>query len=136
MRAIIKRIIFITAIVLFAVAIRIYDNGLLSATRTGKYTVFDSADNATVYDETPLFGSRLGYERIDTVGSYADASAFLDRLNACVIKYEEVDDITIIYAYSNRIEKQEIVFNEKVNIMIALSNGNMVVGSPLIKGSY
>ena len=133
---IIKRLALLLAITLFAVAVRLYDNGLLSFVSSGQYSIFDESDNVTIFDERPTFGARSGYERIDATGSYADASALLKKMNADIVKYEKVDDIIIIYAFTDRIEKKEKVFGRNVNVMIALSQGNMVVGSPLIKGSY
>ena len=131
-----KRIAIILAIVMLGVGVRIYGNGLCSHLRKGVYTVYGASDQITVCDSPPLLGELIFYERFDLKGSEADARLLLKKLNAVIVEEESVGEITIIYAYANSIAKSEKLFGEKVNIMIALSKGNMTVGSPLIKGSY
>ena len=60
----------------------------------------------------------------------------IERNGGRILKREQLNGVTVIYAYVGRISKCENTSFGRVNLMIALSGGRMTVGSPLIKGSY
>ena len=132
----IKRLVLLVAITFIAVGVRLYDNGLCSFIREGEYSVYSATDEVTEFSEVPMLNKRGAYERIDLKGGERDIKALLERMNATIIKEERFEDITVVYAFCPRISNFVEVEGAKVNIMIALSNGKMTVGSPLIKGSY
>ncbi|MDR0426091.1 MAG: hypothetical protein LBH24_02855 [Clostridiales bacterium] len=132
-----KRFLLFVAVILLLVGYRLSDNGLLAYCGDGVYATFDRRDNMTVHRTPPLFCPRGGYERIDMPGEREDAAALLAAMKAAVVARETVGDIEILYAYTPRIHKSESLSIGRVNVMIALSNGGrVIIGSPLIKGSF
>ena len=66
-----------------------------------------------------------------------EAGAVIKTLNANVVKKEWLEDGTVvIYAYSSLIEKQVKVENKNVNLQIAIKENSIIVGWPLILGSF
>jgi hypothetical protein len=94
----------------------------------GEYTAFSKND------EIISVSISKGYERVDMDGNKLDE--VLEKLRCNIIKKEEVDGITIVYAYSPYLLKSVFIHSRSVNIMIALTEEKTVVGSPLIKGSF
>ncbi len=132
----IKRLILLIAVVILAVGVRLFDNGLCSLGLDGKYSYYSSDDEVTKMSKVPLFCARGKYERIDLAGDYAYAERIIKRARASVIKEESLDGVTVIYAYSPTISNFTVVSGKKVNLMIAVSDEKIAVGSPLLKGSY
>ncbi len=131
-----KRIAAFIAVAFMLLGLRLTDNGLPGIVKNGNYTVFDKFDRAKCYEGIPVLNVRGAYERVDFKGSRTDAEKLLYDSRSVVLGEEQIDDITVIYAYCPTISGYETTDYGKVNIMIALSKGNVVVGSPLIKGSY
>lgn len=100
-------------------------------------------DSLTVYaDGTPtVYGdgdrvpsTRGKYVRADM---YGDCDEVLGLLGAKEIAREAVDDMVVVYAFSPYISACETLKYGRVNVMIAVrDDGSLVVGCPLIKGSY
>lgn len=131
-----KRLFLLAAVTLIAVGIRIGDGGLKKLKCEGTYT-FVSAKNEVVYQgEIPPLCFRGGHSRIDTEGDEQAALRLLKEAGADIKRVERFDGITVFYAYLSGIEKCETLSFGTVNIMIAVNNGKMVVGSPLIVGSF
>lgn len=133
-----KKLIAFLGIAALFMALRFYDNGLLSIGQSGRLTVFSANGVETVYDaENRPFLYRLNnYHRLDVYGNADTAKAGLKDLSAKIIKTEKIDNLEIIYAYSPYVNFYETVANEKINVMVAVGGGKVVYGSPLIKGSY
>lgn len=131
-----KRIVAFIAVTLMLLGLRLIDNGLGGIAKNGNYTVFDKYDRAKSYDGIPVLNVRGAYERVDFKGSRADADKLLYDSRSKVLGEERIDGITVIYAYCPTISASETTVYGEVNVMIALSHGNVVVGSPLIKGAY
>lgn len=95
-------------------------------------TVYDKG--AAVYgaDERPP-SARGKYVRADMTGDAADV---LKTLGARELYREDIDGMTVLYAFSPRISAYETLRFGRVNVMIAVRGDRLVVGSPLIKGSY
>ena len=127
---------FSICIFLFAllVAFRFFCNGLLSFV-AGEYSYFLNNDEQ-IYLSSPTFNALCHYERVDFRGGEGEVEKLLEKARAVVKKRERIENIVIIYAYSPLILGSETVNGTKVNLMIALSNDKVVVGSPLIKGSF
>ena len=87
-------------------------------------------------NDTPVFFSiSKGYERVE-LDREENVGSILQKLKAQIIKEEKVDDISIIYAYSPILLKSVELFGTRINVMIACTSSAIVVGSPLIKGSF
>ena len=123
--------LFMAAAMLLA-GVRIACGGLCSFVREGRYTAYLSGDEELKLETVPLLGVRGAYERVDTYGGREDADELLERLSAKDVRTEN----TVIYAFSPFLPQSVTVLGERTNVMIALSRGKMVVGYPLIKGSY
>ena len=134
--------VFNAAVALFMAAatllagVRIACGGLCSFVREGRYTAYLSGDEELKLETVPLLGVRGAYERVDTYGGREDADELLERLSAKDVRTENIGDVTVIYAFSPFLPQSVTVLGERTNVMIALSRGKMVVGYPLIKGSY
>ena len=118
----------VLCLMLLGVALRLYFCRL-NLIIDGTYTAFSDNDE-------PLYTSiSKGYERVDVMDG-TNVDEIINKLNAKIIKTERVGDITIIYAYSPYLLKSVRLFDETINVMIATTPSSVVVGSPLIKGSY
>ncbi len=128
-------IVFIVVAVLLT-CVRFADNGLLRFIREGEYTAFTARDAEIKYDLLPLINNRGGYERIDLAGDESKANTLLESMRAVTLSVEHVDDTIVIYAHSPLLSVSADTQMGKVNVMIAVRDGNITVGSPLIKGSF
>lgn len=124
------------AVALILAGLRLACGGLCSFVREGSYTAYVGGDAELRYDEVPLIGVRGAYERIDTYGGEEKAAEILRTLAATNARTETVGEITVIYAFSPFLPQSVTLKGERTNVMIALSRGKLVIGSPLIKGSY
>lgn len=95
-------------------------------------TVYDGGETVYEADEHPP-STRGKYVRADLAGDAADV---LKTLGARELAREEIDGMTVIYAFSPRISAYETLRYGRVNVMIAVRGVRLVIGSPLIKGSY
>ncbi len=97
----------------------------------------DGTYSAFAYNDTPAsITISKGYERVDINYGQENVESVLKKLKAKIIKRETVGDISIIYAYSPCLLKGVNLFGGRVNVMIASTSSSIVVGSPLIKGSF
>ena len=70
------------------------------------------------------------------INNFEPVSA-LKTLKAKMIKTEHLEDgTTVLYAYTNLIDKTVEVENKKVNLQIACKDDFCVIGWPLILGSF
>ena len=132
-RVYLKRLFFISVVIALIVSARLYDNGLCSLVRkAGEFSYFDDYDNQ-IYISQPLFCS--SYQRLDLPAS-TTVDELLSSAYATLVFCEEVQETAVVYAYSPFIYRFVTVRGEKVNLMIAVKSDAVVVGSPIIKGSY
>lgn len=59
-----------------------------------------------------------------------------DLLNLEVVEKNEIAGRTIIEGYSNKLKNYVVINNRKVNIQISICDDKMIVGYPLINGSF
>lgn len=98
--------------------------------------LIDGTYSAFSYNDIPISLSiSKGYERVE-LDCETNIDNVLQKLRAIIIKKESIGDISIIYAYSPALLKSVELFGERVNLMIARTSSSVVVGSPLIKGSF
>lgn len=91
-------------------------------------------DAAEIYSR--LSPEMLSGESFSFSGGLAEARAILSRLNAEVVNTEEIDQLQIWYAYTHMLGGELNVSGELVNVQIAIRDGVVTVGTPLILGSY
>ena len=60
----------------------------------------------------------------------------LDALGAVVLWMEEVDGVTSYYAKSDKLQKSVLLSGTLVNLHIAVKGNEVVIGTPIIFGSY
>ncbi len=75
-------------------------------------------------------------QRYDVVGDMDTAEDIIKNLKAKELFRERAGDIDIIYAYSCMLGRAVDVHGCKVNLMIAVSERGVTLGTPLIYGSY
>ena len=129
-------VIMFISVALVLVGLRFACGGLCSFVCDGSYVAYLDGDVELRYGKVPLLGVRGVYERIDTYGGKEKATEILDRLAATGIRTETIGEITVIYAFSPLLSQSVTLKDERTNVMIALARGKLVIGSPLIKGSY
>ena len=69
-------------------------------------------------------------------GNMLDAQVLIKKLNGKVLKTEKVGDMLIFYGQSGKLEKYVVVDNEKINFQVAVNDGKVTIGTPLILGGY
>ena len=69
-------------------------------------------------------------------GNADDAQNILHSLNAKIMTQECFEDFKVFYAYSPKLEKYVLINLQKINIQIAMKNGKITVGSPIILGGF
>ena len=101
----------------------------------GEYSYFTYSDEQ-IYIDDPLFNAIGRYERVDFLGDERDVIEVLEKAKAVVKKRERIGNIEIIYAFSPLLMTFKTTDNGTVNLMVAVRNGVISIGSPLLKGSY
>lgn len=137
-----KKLVLLIFICLTAVLLGSNHFIFATANLHGKYTVYTSAMPSNEYKDgivSSLISSAVHSERGASVrfcGSQDDIDAFLKKTNAAVVKKESVFGAEIIYAYSRRFSKDVQIDGKNVNLQIAKRGGEIIIGTPLILGSY
>lgn len=108
----------------------------------GDYSVYTSSTPAEEYNlsfTNALFKTITEKESgtsIRFTGNTNDVDGFLSALKCKTVKTENVYGTEIIYAYSPLIHRSVTLEGKKVNIQIAKRGGDIIIGTPLIQGSY
>lgn len=63
-------------------------------------------------------------------------SEFLQDFSAEIVKQENIQDVTCVYAYSKKVKYLQIIDGKKVNLHVAITNDGIYLGSPIIYGSF
>ena len=103
---------------------------------TGDRYAYNDNDKAQKSDGVAYpFGQTV---RVDFDGEEADMYAYLDKMNATVVKTAEAGGRVIVYAYSPRVEDNGQCTSEgdRYNVMAAFADGRIAVGTPVLPGSY
>lgn len=69
-------------------------------------------------------------------GDVWDVDDIVNRLQAKVVSSQQLDDLLVICCVSPRLQGGVNIDGNRVNVQIALSDGTVTVGYPLILGSY
>lgn len=127
---IMKRFIALLGATLLVIGVRLYNNGLLNCGYDGQLSV---GKYDTIKTEAFLIS---GEHRMDICGDESVAFNVIDNLDATVLFTETVDGIKIFYAYSPRLSYPVTVKDNKINLMVAVSERGVSAGTPLLYGSY
>lgn len=135
-----RRIFAVIGVMLCLLGLRLFDSGILKCGYTGTYTVY-AKNSETVYspENLPVLTDLSAYAtRLDFCGGVSDALSAMENLDAKVIWQEDLAGLKIFYAYSKNILKSENLNGKKINVMVAvqLNNNKVIVGCPIIAGSY
>ena len=95
----------------------------------GNYDTLESRVSSTGVDYVNLGN---GVIEIDA-NNYDD---FINELDVDIISKFEVSDRVIIEGYSPRIKDYLVINGFKVNVQISISDDSVIIGSPLINGSF
>ena len=126
-----RRFIALFGVMLLVIGIRLYNNGLLVCGYDGELLI---GEYDVMQIEKPLLID--GAHRLDIAGDEQVAICAIRNLDATVLFTEMVDDIMIYYAYSPRLDDTVTVKGQDVNLMVAVSNNVVSLGTPLLSGSY
>lgn len=76
--------------------------------------------------------------RVDMSGGESELNAVFCGMIARVVKTEHAGELTIVYALSSRVaaDVQYTCDGIAYNVMAAYGGGNIVIGTPIIQGSY
>lgn len=86
--------------------------------------------------KTNIKGKILG-ESFVVPYSKIELNSLVKKLGAKVVSEGEVDGIYSVYLYAGGVDAEPInLFGNKVNMQIAVTNGKMHVGFPILLGSY
>ncbi len=132
-----KILIIITMFFLFLSSFT-QNNFSLSDVFVGEYTCFTTEECKDGIDLGFCYQSKNKEKNIIGESMKLDCEPIyiLERLH-CSVKFTEfVDGLTIIYGYSNLINKNITKDNEIVNVQISFDGVSSVVGWPLILGAY
>ncbi|MCX4312967.1 MAG: hypothetical protein OSJ83_03760 [Clostridia bacterium] len=126
---------FCAAVIVFAavlVAVAVWFSPLSSQ---GSAYVYEN--NVPVRAVTGCYGES-DVVRTDFDGGEKDLENALRRMLATVVKKEQAGGRTVIYAYSPRVaaDLQTTCDGLRYNVMAAYENGHVVIGAPVIQGSY
>ena len=86
----------------------------------------------TIFDLPYVEGEQVRYD----IKSEDFLQNTLESLAAVVLWTEEVDGVTSYYAKSDRLSKSVLISGALVNLHIAIKENEIVVGTPIIFGSY
>ncbi len=127
-----KRICVLLLLLITIVGIRLYDNGLCTVLRAGKFSYFNHRDEQ-IFCCQPLF-CPYKYQRIEL--NAIEAKQALENLMIEVVATENFDTVCVFYGRSPLIYGGVTVNGQEVNIMIATRKDCVIVGTPVLKGSY
>lgn len=75
--------------------------------------------------------------RFDFCGDEESALNAVYNLGGRVLFSEKLDcGVTVFYAYTTRVYDSVNLGGKKINLMVAVSDGRVSVGSPMLEGSY
>ncbi len=138
-----KFLIFLFLFLLF-LAYQLNGFALAAYTAGGKYSLhYENGEMSKEYSLT-LFQtmfSRFGKggvsgESVRFNGGDEDIDRVIKRLRIDIKQRQEFANITAFYGYSPRLGEGVTVGGEKINIQIVKRGNTVIIGTPLIMGSY
>ena len=78
-----------------------------------------------------IFGEAICFD-----GTLKDALAAMNKIGMDLKIEESIDTIKIFYGFVSGLEKYMFIKNQKINTEIAISQGKITIGYPIIIGDY
>lgn len=127
-----RKFVALFGILLLVMGFRLYNNGLLNCGYSGElsYGTFDTKE----FVFSPLLIE--GPHRLDIEGDENTALSVIKNLSGRLLWSEKCGDIKIYYAYSPRLCEPIRIHDKEINLMVAVSENKVSVGTPLLYGSY
>lgn len=100
------------------------------------YEEYFSSKPVSVSAAFPAFTNFFKCGEEFTVKEGFDAEEFFSRLNAKVVLRESSGKTESVYAYSDKLKYFVKIGDKKVNLHVCVSGDKVVVGSPMIFGSF
>lgn len=116
---------------LFA-GLKLRDRGVLRVTDEGVF--YTQVESQLKNVDIPIFNNSDVYQRFDVQG--VSVREAILKMRARIIYTQDLQDMKIYYCYSPLIKKSVTLKGKTINLMIADRSQDLVIGSPLIKGSY
>ena len=128
-----KNIVILVVSFLFLFTFVYYNNRPFFSNSFSDYTAtLKTASSEGLFIKSgDLFFNKKGESYVFD-GNLFSEEDFIKYFGAEVVKREVLPQTEIIYAYSNKIKVYKVLFNSKVNVHIAVSNGKIKVGIPFI----
>jgi hypothetical protein len=104
----------------------------ISMYQYNKPTIVKAYCDVNVWDNLDMFYAL----RIDTVGDDKSARDVVMQLRAEVVDTQVLAKTTVLYGYSPMLPLRQISNGQLVNLMIAIVDGKMSIGYPILMGSY
>ncbi len=133
-------------LVILLLLIAFHTNGLLIATASfnGEYSIYEKdIPIDTEYDLSLVEAllkkshtSNINGESIRFIGNDKDIDYLIYKLNIKVVDDYYFSNIRTIYGYSYRLGDTVKISGKKVNIQITKRGSTIIVGCPIIRGSY
>ena len=108
---------------------------------SGDYTLYvnSNSSNAIMVDLSdnsyPLVFNKTG-ESVCFESSDFELQTLLNKYSAKLIFTEKIEDGICYYAFSPKIKYQKIVNGSKINLHVFIGEGRVVLGAPVIFGSF
>ena len=106
---------------------------------TGLGDAYEYVNNVPVESIDGLCYARDKLVRVDFEGGESDMYAALDRINAETVKVADCGGAVVVYAYSPRVAARSEKLSDGVteyNVMAAVRDGTVSIGTPLLSGCY
>ncbi len=123
------------AVFFIAVALGMIGVGVWFSPLAGRGTLY--ADNSPSGRADGFCYAADSTVRYDIKGSKTDMYDELKRMGAEVVRVEDADGVTIVYAYSPRVcAGGAYACYGEYNVMAAYRDGYIAIGTPILEGSY
>lgn len=109
------------------------------------YSPLTAIGDAQAYDNNEFAHSLTGAcyaadecVRIEIAGGETELYFALDKISATPVKTVEAGNRTVVYAYSSRVACASLTTSDgkRYNVMAAYGGGIVVIGTPVLQGSY
>jgi len=127
-----KRFVLLLGIIMLFAGLKLRDRGVLRVTDEGVF--YTQVESQLKNVDIPIFNNSDVYQRFDVQGVSVQEAIL--KMRARIIYTQDLQDMKIYYCYSPLIKKSVTLKGKTINLMIADRSQDLVIGSPLIKGSY
>ena len=107
-----------------------------SAVKNGEQTVLNCPIYEAEIRKSEIKGDILG-ESYTILGQKKEGLKIIEKYQAKIVSSSQTGEAYIYYLYSDKVNSKSLnLFGEKVNLQIAITNGKVHVGFPILLGGY